>query len=165
MKDEKGVKKQLLGIDIDGVFNIVSLEDSYNEIRKTPVHYLNKIMETLPNCDILITSSWGNPDNKTVEALVNAGFEYADRVVGATGFNSEKYSRTNEIVDWLTTYDRMDYYDVKVYLDDGIELFDYFSQGASRHQVVHCRSDRGLDIDKAYETICRLQGISLKFWT
>lgn len=154
----------LLGIDIDGVFNIISYDDVKNDINKTPVRYLNKIIEAVPNCDILITSSWGNKDNKTVDALVEAGFKYPEKVVGNTGFSSEQHSRTKEIVEWLIKADRMNYYDNLIYLDDEIELFDHFTKNASKRHVVHCRADRGLDLEKAYETICRLNGIQLQFW-
>lgn len=156
--------KRLLGIDIDGVFNIMSLEDKENEINRTPVYYLNKIMEHFPDCDILITSAWGNPNNKTVDALVEAGFEYANRVVGATRFGGSTQSRTQEVINWLAKRNELNYYDIEVYLDDEIELFEYFGEHANRSQVVHCRGDRGLDIDKAYETIAKLHGADLKFW-
>jgi len=157
------MSKSLLGIDIDGVFNIISYDEVENDINKTPVLYLNKILEVVPNCDVLITSSWGNPNNYTVDCLVKAGFKYPERVVGNTGLG--EHSRSKEILEWLTANDKLDYYDVKVYLDDEIVLFDYLTEGISKYEVVECRPDIGLNIDKAYETICRLQGINLRFWT
>lgn len=157
--------KQLLGIDIDGVFNIVSVGNIDDNLSKTSIFYLNKILETLPNCDVLITSSWGNLNNSTVDTLVKFGFKYPDRVVGNTGFINCRYSRTHEIKGWLSNIKNINKYDVKVYLDDEIELFDHFTEGASRYNVVLCRPDIGLNIDKAYETVCRLQGINFKFWS
>lgn len=157
--------KVLLGIDIDGVFNIIDMEKRGNKINRTPIYYLNRILEAVPNCDVLITSSWGNHKNKTVLSMVEAGFEYPERVIGATGVSYEECSRTKEIVEWLESNNKTDYYKHKVYIDDEIVLFDYFTSGASKREVVVCRPDIGLNIDKAYEVICRLQGISLKFWT
>ena len=156
--------KNLLGIDIDGVFNIMSYDDVEGDINKTPVVYLNKIIEVVPNCDILITSSWGNKNNKTTKALVNAGFKYPEKIVGVTGCCNGEYSRSKEISEWLNNFSKSEYYKNYVYIDDEIELFDYSSKNASRYNVVQCRADRGLDLEKSYETICRLQGISLKFW-
>lgn len=156
--------KSLLGIDIDGVFNIVSYDAVPNDINRTPVRYLNKILEAIPECDVLITSSWCNYDNKTIEALVSAGFKYPERVIGNTENLSGEYSRTKEIKKWLEDNNKSGYYKNKVYLDDEIVLFDYFEEGISQYQVVECRADRGLDLDKAYETICKLQGFDLKFW-
>ena len=152
----------LLGIDIDGVFNIINMEKRKNEICRTPIYYLNKILEAVPNCEVLITSSWGNTDNKTVNQMVEAGFEFSDRVIGNTGFCSSRHSRTKEIEEWLYKYNKN--YDTKVYLDDEPELFDFFTEGISRSDVVVCRTDIGLNIEKAYETICRLQGLNFKFW-
>lgn len=93
--------KSLLGIDIDGVFNIVSYDAVPNDINRTPVRYLNKILEAIPECDVLITSSWCNYDNKTIEALVSAGFKYPERVIGNTENLSGECSRTKEIKKWL----------------------------------------------------------------
>lgn len=156
--------KVLLGIDIDGVFNIINIENKKNEICRTPIYYLNKILEYIPNCDVLITSSWGNTDNKTVEEMIKSGFKYPKRVIGNTGFCSEEYSRTKEIEEWFKKYNKQDCYKNRIYLDDEISLFDYYSRYASRTDVVVCRPDVGLNLDKSYEVICRLQGINLKYW-
>jgi len=154
----------LLGIDMDGVFNIVGIDNTDNTINKTTIYFLNKIIEAIPNCEVLITSSWGNMDNSTANILVNAGFKYPNRIVGNTGFSGDEYSRTIEINEWLSDAQKTDYYKHRVYLDDEIILFSYLDKLASRRDVVECRPDVGLNIDKAYETICRLQGIDLKFW-
>lgn len=152
--------KVLLGIDIDGVFNVINLEDE-NTINKTPVHYLNRILEVVPNCDILIVSSWGNRDNHTVNALVEAGFLYPDRVVGCTDNMID--CRTQATALWMKEHAE---YARIVCLDDELELYEHLGEsGATKYNVVECRSDRGLDIDKAHETICRLQDINLRFWS
>ena len=154
-------EKVILGIDIDGVFNVADLDENKNDINKTPVHFLNEILEAVPNCDILIVSSWGNRDNYTVNCLVEAGFKYPSRVVGCT--DNMINCRSEATSNWMNEHKE---YNRIVCLDDEISLYSYFEfkDGANKHDVVETRPERGLDIDKAYETICRLQGIALKFW-
>ena len=158
------MRKVILGIDIDGVFNVIDMDDVPNDINKTPVKYLNGILEAVPSCDVLIVSSWGNRDNHTVECLVEAEFKYPNRVVGCT--DNILDSRTEATHLWMNKH--KEYCDI-VCLDDEIALYDYSGNenknGASKRDVVECRPDRGLDIDKAYETICRLQGVNLRFWS
>lgn len=158
--------RKLLGIDIDGVFNIMTIDDKNNKLSKTCVHYLNRICEEINDLDILIVSSWGNVNNRTTDALVLAGFKYPEKVIDYTPFlPAVRHSRTLEIEEWKKHNDRINYYETCVYLDDEPVLYDYFTEGSCKNDVVVCRPDRGLDIDKAYETICRLQGIRLKFWS
>jgi len=156
--------KVILGIDIDGVFNVIDLEDEHNKISKTAIYYLNRILENVPNCDILIVSSWGNRDNHTTNTLVEAGFKYPERVVGCT--DNIINSRTEATHIWMNEHEE---YGSVICLDDEIVLYDYFGienkNGAYKCDVVETRPDVGLNIDKAYETICRLQGISLRFWS
>lgn len=162
----------LLGLDIDGVLNPVRLLlDNEPPITKTSIYYLNKILETVINCDILITSSWGNSDNRTVKRMCDQGFIYPKRVVGSTCFSDSKYSRSIETIEWLDKYTelykRVDIeYGKIIFLDDELELFAYHEDkyGACRRNVVHIRADIGLDEGKAYETVCKLLGFNFRFW-
>jgi len=156
------MKRVILGIDIDGVFNVIDLENEHNKISKTTIYYLNSILENVPNCDILIVSSWENRDNHTTNSLVEAGFKYPERVVGCTDNSID--SRTEATHLWMNKHKE---YENIICLDDEIALYDYFGNenGANKWEVVETRPDRGLDIDKAHETICRLQGINLRFWS
>lgn len=162
--ENESIERILLGIDIDGVFNPCRIvEKDEPEITKTTVYYLNKILEAVPNCDVLITSSCGNKYGKTTKALCEQGFLYPGRIVGNTSFIETEYSRTKEIVKWM---DMNPKYTKIICIDDEPILFDFFENkyGANRYNVVEVRSDIGLDEYKAYETVCKLLGFNFRFW-
>lgn len=158
-------ERVLLGIDIDGVFNplrMMKLDEP--EITMTTVHYLNKILEAVPHCDVLITSSWGNKDNRTTKALCEQGFKYPERIVGSSYDLGGLSTRTAEVVRWMemdTKYKRI------TCIDDEPDLYEFTENkyGANKHHTVTVRADIGLDESKAYEVVCKLLGINFRFWS
>ena len=157
----------LLCIDIDGVFNPHRLlKDKEEEITHTSVHYLNRILEAVPNCRVLISSAWGY---SAVPHLKTAGFRYIDRIVGSTIFDTsdERGIRTKEIIKWLEDNKRVNRHFSKVVaLDDEPDLFEYHDHlyGVDRANSVFVRGDIGLDEKAAYEVVCKLLGHNFRCW-
>ena len=156
----------LIGLDIDGVLNPLLL-DNHGEITKTPIHYLNRVLEICPNVGILITSCWGNHNNSTIDAMVKKGFKFPDRVVGNTDtMNELATSRTKEIELWLLEFDKDEKYTNIVCIDDDQAEFEYFGKfsGITKHGIVLCEGNTGFSINNAYELIVKLQGYDLRYW-
>lgn len=105
----------VLACDFDGVLNNITTtpQGAYEfqgeffyiyGLDPANVANLNTICEACPEARIVITSAWrlNHPFDALKKFLADAGFKYADRVIGTTpNFRSKHRIRGDEIQAWL----------------------------------------------------------------
>jgi len=117
---------KLLFLDFDGVLNIIKGENPtyLKEFHFEPklVDNLNKLLDSIPDLKIVVSSSWREDLEDAIEQLKLSGFKYEDRIIGVT---SDLGHRGKEISNSL---DHLEYSKYLV-IDDNIneikELIPY----------------------------------------
>lgn len=114
------MKNIIIFLDFDGVVNNKKflLENPDKEINPTCVQLLNKLIKDT-NASVVISSAWriGHSLVWLQTTLEKVGFEYPERIIGATISNS-KGQRGDEIDMWL----RQLHIDAFVILDDDDDM-------------------------------------------
>ena len=142
---------KVLFLDFDGVLNsfssayynrAIGLKSGLAPLDSTLVSFLNEIIARVPNCKIVISSSWriGRTVEELRTELTDKGFDYPDCVIDKTGWADR---RDDEILNWIKEQDEEVVYCV---LDD-----DSFDLTAVQDRLVHTDIRWGLtryDVDK-----------------
>ena len=97
---------KILFLDIDGVLNNKSMDWSKEgpwTISDEAVELLNKLLDDIPDLNIVISSSWRIVvgQKATVDHLVKHGFRHAIRVIGSTPERESIWERGDECLDWI----------------------------------------------------------------
>ena len=108
---------KIIFLDIDGVLNHY-YSDKHVYLPKTEpfrslmgmdkdkVEMLNQIMDSCPEWEIVISSSWYYTE-RTKAAFIHFGFKYLDRILGDTSHRLD--GRGHQILEWVDTHDVLDF--------------------------------------------------------
>ena len=141
--------RKILFLDIDGVLNTDShmkenwagrqVPDYSIYIQSELVGQLNRVMELVPDLEIVIHSSWGRIlDRKTITAaLKKKGFAYARSIYGLTPkkMSSEK---VHELSAWLADHQSATEW---LILDDQDVGFDFLGVRYARSKQLQIRPE------------------------
>jgi len=94
---------KIVFLDIDGVLNSrQSLPLDAGSMHPPLISKLNRLLQET-GANVVISSSWRmhTPLNELANYLVKSGFEYPERIIGATRYLDGRRSRGYEITLWL----------------------------------------------------------------
>lgn len=139
-------KYNIIFLDMDGV--LLKLEDvSSKTINKDSIHALNRILKSVDNPKIVISSSWRyNTSPKQMKSYLKSIGVIDIDVIGETP-NISLYKRTEEIYSWITKHQNI--ISNYVVLDD-IDI--------NLQNFVHTNGYKGLtdlDANKAIEILTK----------
>lgn len=106
------------------------------------IERLNRIVE-LTDCRIVISSAWriGHTPREIGGYLTQKGFRHADKIIGATGQNSED-ARGGEIQEWLDEHPEVTKY--VILDDDTADIIGDYTTKKHPHNFVHVSFEKGL---------------------
>ena len=112
-------------LDLDGVLNII---DGKNPTYKLYIYHFepflvkrfNELLETIPNLQIVISSSWREDMDDLKSILISSGFKFIDRIIDSTPLNNDK--RGKQIKDFIQIHNINKF----LIIDDNIEEIKIF---------------------------------------
>tara|TARA_R110000772_G_scaffold5454_7_gene19517 strand:+ start:1790 stop:2248 length:459 start_codon:yes stop_codon:yes gene_type:complete len=144
---------KVIFLDVDGVLNVMS--DSYRTFMKPygqhiEPHLVERLNYLIKKTDayVVVSSSWRVHMDDLEKQMVEQGFKYWDKVIGATAYDG-KY-RGEQIADWISANKFEGIYCVLE--DEPSDICGNKCRAIGARYVVHIDMNEGLsqnDIDRA----------------